>query len=47
MDHKTNVAPFSTACQIMGDFSQLGEEPGYNDWEKREYKVGHDLMYLV
>jgi hypothetical protein len=47
MDHETNVAPFPTARQVMGDFGQLGEEPGYNDWEKREYEVGHDLMYLV
>jgi hypothetical protein len=31
----------------MGDFRQLGEELGYNDWEKHDYKVGHDLMCLV
>ncbi len=46
-DHETKVVPFPTARQVMGDFSQLGEEPGYNDWETREHKLCHDLMCLV
>ncbi len=46
-DRKTNVVPFPTARQVMGDFYQLGEEPGCDDWEKHEHKVGQNLMCLV
>ncbi len=45
-DHKANVVPFPTARQVVGDLCQLGEESGYNDWEKYEHKVGQDLMCL-
>ncbi len=46
-DYKVNVVPFPMVRQVMGDFCQLGEEPGLDDSEKHEYKVGQDLMCLV
>jgi hypothetical protein len=32
-DRETNVVPFPLACEFMGDFHQLGEEPGQDGWE--------------
>jgi hypothetical protein len=46
-DSKANMVPFPTMRQVMGDFNQLGEKPGYNVWEKHEHKVGQDLICLV
>jgi hypothetical protein len=31
---EANVVPFPLAQQVMGNFHQLGEEPGEDGWEK-------------
>jgi hypothetical protein len=46
-DHETNVVPLPATREVMGGFHQLGEEPGQDDWEKQNGKVGHDVMCLV
>ncbi len=46
-DHETNVVPLTAMREVMGGFHQLGEEPGQDDWEKQNGKVGHDVMCLV
>ena len=32
-DHEVNLVPLPATCEVMGDFHQLGEEPGQDDWE--------------
>jgi hypothetical protein len=46
-DRKTNVVPLPAMREVMGGFHKLGEEPGQDDWEKQNRKVGYDVMCLV
>ncbi len=46
-DRETNVVPLPATREVMGGFHQLGEEPGQDDREKQNRKVGHDVMCLV
>ncbi len=46
-DCEMNVVPLPVMREVMGSFHQLGEEPGQDDWEKQNGKVGHDVMCLV
>jgi hypothetical protein len=46
-DREVNVVPLPATREVMVGFHQLGEEPGQDDWEKQNRKVGHDVMCLV
>jgi hypothetical protein len=46
-DHEANVVPLPATREVMGGFHQLGEEPGQDDREKQNRKVGYDVMCLV
>jgi hypothetical protein len=46
-DREMNMVPIPATREVMGGFHQLGEEPGQDDWEKQNRKVGHDVMCLV
>jgi hypothetical protein len=47
MDRKANVVPLPATREVMGGFHKLGKEPGQDDWEKQNRKVGHDVMCLA
>ncbi len=47
IERKVDVVSLPSTCQVVGDFCQLGEEPGQDGWEQYKRKVGHDLMCLV
>ncbi len=34
MERKVDVVPLPLTRQVMGDFCQLGEEPGQDGWEQ-------------